>query len=319
MQLTKLQYAHLTGLLLALLWLAACQPQPPGQVFIEVDGNRLALTTESGTVREALDEAGVELGKLDRVKPDLYTRLEPGLTVVVTRVTEEVEVEREVIPFERQTVVNEALAPGETRMAQLGTNGEDEISTRVVYENGQEVSRTEISRVTVIQPVPEIMVIGPKDTLPSVQVDGTIAYTANGNAWLMRSTSSSRRALTTHGKLDGRAFDLSPDSRRLIYTVELTNEIEMPLNELMLASTTIVGEPPITTGVRGVLQAAWSPVISQSRVAYTTAERSPNPPGWQANNDLWLLDVVDGAPAKPVEIIPANTRGLYPWWGTSFT
>jgi uncharacterized protein YabE (DUF348 family) len=50
----------------------ACQPQP-NQVFIEVDGARQSLTTEGGTVRVALEQAGVELDKLDRVRPDLYT------------------------------------------------------------------------------------------------------------------------------------------------------------------------------------------------------------------------------------------------------
>jgi len=313
------------GLLLTIL-LAACQTQPY-QIFIKVDGSRQTLTTEATTVRDALDEAGVELGSLDRVDPDLYVQLESGLTIVVTRVTEEVEVERETIPFEHETVVNEALAAGQTRLAQLGANGESEISIRVVYENGQEVSRTEISRVTVVEPVPEILVIGPQNTLPPVSIEGTITYISNGNAWIMRNSSGSRRALTTDGNLDGRVFGLSPDGHQLLYTTELTNEIDLPLNDMWLASTTIVGEPPITLSIQGVLQAAWSPVVTQPLIAYSTAKRTANPPGWQANNDLWLFsppapsadeDVPEGLFPKPVEIIPPNTEGLYPWWGTSF-
>lgn len=313
------------GLILLSLLIAACQPRP-NQVFIEIDGSRQSLTTEAATVREALAEAEIELEPLDRVSPDLYVELEPGLEIKVTRVTEEIETERETIPFERETVINEALATGETRLAQLGVNGEVEISHRVVYEDGEEVSRTEISRVPVIPPVPEILVVGPQGSLPSVPVEGTIAYLSNGNAWLMRDSSGSRRALTTEGDLDGRVFDLSPDGRHLLYTTALTNEIELPLNDLWLASTTIVGEKPITLGVQGVLQAAWSPVITQSRLAYSTAERTANPPGWRANNDLWLLTIPEefknnrnekAATPEPVEILPPNTQGLYPWWGTS--
>lgn len=318
--------ALLAGLLAALFF-AACQPQGPSQVFIEVDGNRQTLTTEAATVRDALQQAGIELDKLDRVKPDLYTQLEPGLTIIVTRVREEMETRREVVPFERTTVVNEALAPGESRMAQLGVNGEDEITVRVVFEDDQEVSRTEVSRVTVSPPVSEIMVIGPTDTLPTVQIEGTIAYMSNGNAWLMRSSNSSRRALTTQGQLDGQVFGLSPDGRHLAYTTQLTQSIEAPLNELWLASTTIVGEPPITVGVRGVINAEWSPVISRPLLAYSTAQRSATPPGWQANNDLWLFEPPVTRPdgsgewspgSKPVQLIAPNTQGLYPWWGTSF-
>lgn len=312
---------------LAWLWLlailsVACQTQP-NQVFIEVDGGRQALTTQAATVREALAEAKVELGPLDRVKPDLYTQLEPGLAIAVTRVKEEIETRREIVSFERQTITNEALAMGETRVSQLGVNGEDEITIRVVYENGVEVSRTEVSRATVIQPVPEILVVGLQGELPSTPIEGTIAYIANGNAWLMRDSSGSRRPLTTAGDLDGRVFSLSPDGRQLLYTRALSDEIDLPLNEMWLASTTIVGEAPITLGLQGVLYAEWSPVISQPLLAYSTAERTASPPGWRANNDLWLYvpsrpPLSGEAKTKAVEVIPPNTQGLYPWWGTTF-
>lgn len=307
----------LVGFFVLIVLAVACQPQS-NQVFIEVDNRRDAVTTEAATVRDVLAEMDVKLGPLDRVDPDLYAQLEPGLVIKVTRVTENTEVNREVIPFERQVVTNEALATGETRLAQLGVNGEDEISVRVVFEDGEEVSRTEISRVTVIEPVPEILVVGPQGELPSVPVAGTIAYMDNGNAWLMRDSSGSRRALTAAGNLDGRVFDLSPDGRQLIYTTQLTDEIELPLNEMWLASTTIIGEKPITLGEQGVLQAVWSPVISQSLIAYTTAERIVGPPGWQANNDLWLLDLSQTRP-KPRQLLKSNTQGLYAWWGTAFT
>lgn len=324
------QILGLLSLILGIIFITACRSQP-NQVFIEVDGTRQSLTTEAATVREALAEADIELNSLDRVKPDLYVQLEPGLVIAITRVTEEVEVQREIIPFERQTVVNEALPGGETRLAQLGVNGEDEITIRIVYEDGQEVSRTEVSRVTIIEPAPEILVVGRQNASPtSVPIAGTIAYLSNGNAWLMRSNSNSRRALTTEGNLDGRVFNLSPDGRRLLYTTHLTNEVELPLNDMWLASTTIVGEKPITMGIQGILQAEWSPVISQALVAYTTAERSANPPGWRANNDLWLLDLSGSlsegamnleraARLEATQLLPANTQGLYPWWGTTFT
>jgi hypothetical protein len=59
-------------------------------------------------------------------------------------------------------------------------------------------------------------------------------------------------------------------------------------------------------------------VLTQSVIAYSTAERTASLPGWRANNDLWLLDVSAEKP-KPVELVAANTQGLYPWWGTTFT
>lgn len=304
--------------------LAGCRTQPTqSQIFIEVDGGRQTITTSAAvTVREALNQAKVELGPLDRVMPDLYAQAQPDVVIRVVRVKEEIQTKQEVVPFQRQTVTNEALAPGEKRISQLGVNGEEEISIRVVYENGQEVSRTEISRTTIKPPVPEILVVGPQGELPSVPLEGTIAYLSNGNAWLMRDSSGSRRPITTEGDLDGRAFSLSPDGRYLLYTRPLTAQVDLPLNELWLVSTTIIGEAPISTSVQGVLFAEWSPVISPSVVAYSTAERSLNQPGWKANNDLWLftpsLEKTSGKNSRPVQVLPPNTQGLYPWWGTTF-
>lgn len=305
------------GASLLILFNTACQSQP-NQIFIEADGRRQSLTTEAATVRAALTAANITLGPLDRVKPDLYVQLEPGMVIVVTRVSEKIETERKPIPFERQTVINDALAPGETRLAQLGVNGEEEISIRVVYENGAEAGRAEVSRATVLEPAPEILVVGPvKSELPSTPIEGMLAYLSNGNAWLMRDSSGSRRALTTDGNLDSRVFSLSPDGRQLIYTRKLTDEIGLPLNEVWVISTTIVGEQPLNLGLKNVLQAEWSPVVSRSIIAYSTAERTASLPGWRANNDLWLLDL-SSPKSKPVELVKANTQGLYPWWGSTF-
>ncbi len=305
--------------LILFIFLVACQPSPMARkINIQVDGNSRALTTAAPTVREALNEAKVTLGNLDRVKPDLYTKLESDMVIVVTRVEEKIKIRREVIPFERQTVTNEALASGESRLAQLGVSGEVAISFRLIYENGVEVKQTEISREIVIPPVPEILVVAPQGELPPVPFEGTIAYLANGNAWLMRNSNSSRRPLTTDGKLDGRVFALSPNGRYLLYTRAMTNELNLPLNELWLISTTIIGEKPIKVATtKGILEANWSPIISPTLIAYSTAERTIGVPGWKANNDLWLLNPLDKL-AKAVEIMPPNSNGLYSWWGKTF-
>ena len=51
-------------------------------------------------------------------------------------VEEQFEAVRVPVPFERKTVTNEALPAGETRLIQLGVNGEDEITYRITGENG---------------------------------------------------------------------------------------------------------------------------------------------------------------------------------------
>jgi hypothetical protein len=308
------RFLFLAALALVLLALVSCQDRPR-QVFIEVDNSRRTVTADVATVRDALAAAGVTLGPLDRVSPDLYVETEQGMVIVVTRVEEKLETTRVPVPFGRKTVTNEALPAGETRLIQLGVNGEDEITTRIVLENGSEVERTEVSRVPLVKPVDEIIAVGAQDSLPPVPLAGAVAYLSAGNAWVMRDTSAGRRPLTTEGDLDGRVFDLSPDGRQLLYSRRLDGDVKTPINQLWLANTTIVGEAPISLPIRGVLYAGWSP--DGTRIAYSTAERTASSPGWRANNDLWLIRPGDPI-SQATQVISASTAGVYSWWGTTF-
>ncbi|UCC86253.1 MAG: G5 domain-containing protein [Anaerolineales bacterium] len=306
---------------LALPILVGCQGQPQ-PLFIEVDYSRRTVSTESVTVRDALTAAGVSLGPLDRVNPDLYVETEPGMVIVVTRIEEKFETTRVPVPFERKTVTNEALPTGETRLIQLGVNGEDEITYRVVLENGVEVERTEFSRLPMTEPVDEIIAVGAQGRLEPVPLESTVAFLSAGNAWVMRGTSTARRPLTTEGDLDSRVFELSPDGHWLLYSRRLEGDIETPINQLWMVDTTIVGETPISLPIQGVLSAEWSP--SGDQIAYSTAERTPSAPGWRANNDLNLVpldDVLPPVQEEPVtttQVISPSTAGVYSWWGTTF-
>ncbi len=299
-----------------LLAFSACQPSEK-TVSIAVDGETITQTTDANTVGQLLQQTSIQLGKLDRVDPDLYVQLKPGMHITVTRITEEIETVTRPVPFEQKIVVNEVLPAGEQRIQQLGVNGEEEITTRITLENGVEVSRTEVNRVMTKAPVDEILIVGGKGSLAKVSFPGSIIYLSGGNAWLMKESTVARRWLTTSGDLDGHVFSVSPDGSRLLFTRAVSSTADAPLNELWMVNARIVGEKPISLPVQGVLYAEWSPLITDTRIAYSTAERAPGQPGWRAQNDLWLWDT-----NKPINtarrILPPNTRELYSWWGTNF-
>ncbi len=303
------------SLLAVSLLLSGCEGAK--RIAIEVDGARRIVETQEDTVREALEVEGITLGSLDRTQPALWDATTDGMTIIVTRVREETELETKVLPFSRQVMRDEALDEGETRLMQLGANGEEEVTYLVTYENDLEVSRIPSARRVTVEPVDEIVVIGVSGTLPSVPISGTIAYVSNGNAWMMRGASEGKRPLTFTGDLDQRVVELSPDGTQLLFTrkpdssEESESEESEPLNTLWVVGTVVVGDEAQPLGIEGVRYAEWSP--DGTRFAYSTAERITGRPGWRANNDLWIASA-DGRDVA--QVLEESSGGIYGWWGS---
>lgn len=290
------------------------------EVNLHVDGadQVLLITAQQLTVREMLAQLGIVLGPLDRVEPDLYMPVATGMRVIVTRVEESFETERQALPFAHQTVRNERVPEGERRLLQTGSNGELEITYRVVVEDGVEVSHDEVHREVIAKPVDEIVLVGTQVEFQSVPLSGTIMYLSGGNAWLMRESSDLRRNVTGSGDLDGRVFALAPGGNRLLFTRATVSGDDAPLNSLWLAQPSLVGEEPKDLGISGVIWAEWA--SDGRRFAYSTAERVGGVPGWKANNDLWLGTLGDEPSAAPkVEQLLKPTADIpYAWWGRSY-
>jgi hypothetical protein len=290
------------------------------QVTVRVDGKEIALRTEALTVREVLAEAGVSVGPDDRVDPDLWVEVRDGMAIRVIRVQEEIIVERELVPYLQQRIRSEALAAGEQKLLQAGKNGQAEITYRLQFEDGVEVSRAILRRVVVAEPLAQITVVGVEGLLDAVPFDGTMAYISDGNAWLMRGGSGGRRPVTSDGDLDGHALALSPDGRYLLYSA-ITNTVEFdgPFNDLYLLDVGLVGEEPVRLPVENALWAGWSP--DGRGIAYSTGVKS-GPPGWKSDNSLWLLELFDEEgdliSRDPKLLLQGENNSSYSWWGTEF-
>ncbi|UCC62516.1 MAG: G5 domain-containing protein [Anaerolineae bacterium] len=329
------------ALLLSAFLVVACQSRG-GQVTVVADGERRAVSVRQATVGQVLGQAGVTLGELDRVSPDTGELVRPGDTVVVVRGREEFVEEEEELPFAREIVRNEALPAGEQRLAQKGEPGQVRVTYRLFYADGVEEERTEVRRTVLKEPVDEVVVVGAQGGFAGVPIAGAVAYLSNGNAWIMRETSTSRRPLTSWGDLDGRVLDLSPDGRYLIFTRGGGSDPAAPLNSLWIVTTTVLGEVPVPLGLEDLLYAEWAP--DGERLAYSTAERSGSRPGWRALNDLRLASfrtqegevqirpagtvaqvrdgqtVTETRPSglKLTELLPPSSEGTFSWWGAEY-
>ncbi|HLA07649.1 MAG TPA: G5 domain-containing protein [Anaerolineales bacterium] len=303
--------------LFAFLTLTSCRsPQVTGaeiSVNITVDGKTSNIQTPSGsTVRQALDSAGITLQNLDRTTPPVYTVLQNGDTVEITRVKEIFETEEQVIPFERQVVRNESLPEGESRLVQAGTNGLQELTYRRVLENEIELSKSVVKSVIIKEALPEIMMIGAQSSFAPLPIPGKLAYLSGGNAWIIDTSTANRIPLVTTGDLDGRIFKLAPNGSYLIYTRRSTKPANQEINTLWAVRTN--GGKPFSTGISNIVHFAdWIP--NTSSIAYSTVEPRGTAPGWQANNDLYRYSISTGEKRK---ILEANSGGVYGWWGMTF-
>lgn len=289
-------------------------------IEIVVDSGTLEQVVPAGsTVQQALDLAGVPLDSLDRVDPPGYALLTDGTVITVTRITERFEVEEIAIPFERQTLRNEALPKGETRLLQSGANGLQEITYRILTEEGVEKSRTPVKNVILLEPVPEIIMIGLQAAYTPLSIDGKLAYVSGRNAWVIHGDTGNRYPLVLTGDLDGRIFELSEDGRWLLYTRQIEDEEEV-INSLWVISTVDPDAEPFDLRAENIIHFAdWVPGAATLTVAYSTVEPSPAAPGWQANNDLLTVRFSSsGVVFRPETLIEANAGGQYGWWGTTF-
>ncbi len=310
---------------LCLMLLAGCTNATQTQAFtipikIDVDSQLLEKNIPAGsTVQRAIESAGVTLGNLDQVDPPGFTAITEPMTVTITRVREEFELEESIIPFTQQKVRNESLPEGQTLLIQSGVNGTEQTTYRIVFENDQQISRTAVKTTVMVEPKSEIIMIGIKAPFTAQVIPGKLVYIIAGNAWLMQNTTSERTPLVTTGDLDGRILQLSDNGKWLLYTRSSDKDPSVEINTLWAAN---ISTDPIRTynlQAKNVISFAdWLPNKANT-VIYSTVEPRSAAPGWQANNDLNQLTFSNAGNLSPVdEVLPPASGGLYGWWGTQF-
>jgi hypothetical protein len=279
------------------------------------------------TVAEALAEAGVSLNPADLVEPPLGAQLPtpdpeaaPPLITVV-RVTETAEVIPESIPFKRQIVRSAEMSPDDPpRIVQTGQVGLQEVTVRIVYHDGLEAERWPTAVEVVEPPRDEIVMIGVAAGQTAMTLPGRLAYIDDGRAVVLEGSTDAPRQLGVEGQLDGRVFQLSPDGRYLLYTIagDAPSGADESFRNALWVIPTAAGATAQPLQIENVLWAGWDPAAEPPRIAYTTARSVSLPPGWEANNDLWLLDLTfdenQPAPFRVVETYPA----AYSWWGGQY-
>jgi hypothetical protein len=122
-----------------------------------VDGQTISFDSPSHTVAELLATYDVSLEGDDMTVPSLDAVLEDGAQVKVVRVGAATQQTTEAIPFGEETVADPTIPIGQTREVTAGVDGVATITWRARIENGVEVGRTMLSKVTTTEPVNRVI------------------------------------------------------------------------------------------------------------------------------------------------------------------
>ncbi len=159
------------------------------KVNVEVDGKKLAIQSAEDNIGDMLKKEGIQVKKLDKVAPSKEEEIKKGLKVTVTRVEEKVIKEQKNMDYETVVKEDDSLEKGDKKVIREGQNGEKEVTTKVVFEDGKEKVRKVVSESIKKQPISKVVAMGTKvTTVNALSRGGSVTGTPSGRSLRMRAT-----------------------------------------------------------------------------------------------------------------------------------
>ncbi len=131
-------------------------------VDVKVDGKTLVSELLEGKVADVISALNITVGPDDEVSPSLKTKLRPGLTIHVYRVTFAERTETETIKFTTIKKTSSAEYEGVTKVEQEGSNGEKTVTYKDKLVDGKVSKTTKIKEEVVKPAINKIIVKGTK-------------------------------------------------------------------------------------------------------------------------------------------------------------
>lgn len=145
------------------------------KVNIKTKDSNMFIMTTATTVENALKEAKILVESMDRVEPAMNAEIENDMKVSVIKVEEKLVNQNVQIDYKNEIKKLDSLAKGLVNVVRKGQTGQKQVSIKVVYEDGKEVSRQIVSEKIIKEPVNGIVEEGAKTTL--VTSRGQIGFT----------------------------------------------------------------------------------------------------------------------------------------------
>ena len=161
------------------------------------------------TVRDALEQLGVEIDKHDEIAPDGSRELVDGTSIVFTDIRVATRnVKDEAIDFITVERPDDSMLEGETSVVRSGEEGSRNVTYRITYRNGELVARKLLEQKVLKSPVSAIVAFGTKEEVVAAP---TTNYASGGTVWdaLAQCESGGNWAINTgNGYYGGLQFNL---------------------------------------------------------------------------------------------------------------
>ncbi|MDP4177695.1 MAG: 3D domain-containing protein [Bacillota bacterium] len=174
------------------------------KIVVDDGGVKTNIMTTKDSVDQLLSSEGYLLAASDKVSPSMGSVLKPGMEIQITRIDSKVI--KENLPVDYQTTVqqDDNMEKSTTRVVQDGVQGEKQISTQVIFQNGKEIARQIISEVITKQPIVKIVAEGTLGAITTSRGGDKVLYT---KAISVKATSYSNDAITSTGLKTVRNID----------------------------------------------------------------------------------------------------------------
>jgi uncharacterized protein YabE (DUF348 family)/3D (Asp-Asp-Asp) domain-containing protein len=144
-------------------------------VCIISDGKTEDCWVVAENVEQAVCDAGIELGELDRLEPGPSTRIQAGMIINVIRVLRELNSIEEDVAYTTVRKEDTSMDRGNTKVVQEGQDGKLRKTYLTTYENGVAVSKELVEERMVEKPVSRIVHVGTGGTI--TRGGRTVRYT----------------------------------------------------------------------------------------------------------------------------------------------
>ncbi|MBL4931434.1 MULTISPECIES: G5 and 3D domain-containing protein [Clostridium] len=132
-------------------------------VEVTVDGKDQKIETAESNINDMLAAENIQLGDDDKLSVDADTPITEGLKFKIIRVQTKDVVETKTLDFDTIVKNDDNMDKGFTKTVQEGTPGEKEVTVRVSYEDGVEVSRKTVSEKVTKEPTNKIVSEGTRN------------------------------------------------------------------------------------------------------------------------------------------------------------